>query len=55
VLPFNHMKVRISVKIVTMGQPGCGPTASVGHMFWWNELIASTDVAVIDTHNDYEV
>ena len=56
--PFNRMKVRIKREIVTMGQPDVDPTASVGNYVTpqdWNELIASPDVAVIDTRNDYEV
>ncbi|MGJ8610242.1 MAG: rhodanese-related sulfurtransferase [Octadecabacter sp.] len=56
--PFNRMKVRIKREIVTMGQPDVDPTASVGSYVSpqeWNELIASPDVAVIDTRNDYEV
>ena len=58
VAPFNRMKVRIKREIVTMGQPDVDPTASVGRYVTatdWNELIASPDVAVIDTRNDYEV
>jgi len=57
-LPFNRMKVRLKKEIVTMGQPDVDPTASVGHYVRpadWNALIASPDVAVIDTRNDYEV
>lgn len=56
--PFNRMKVRIKREIVTMGQPDVDPTANVGRYVDpadWNELIASPDVAVIDTRNDYEV
>lgn len=56
--PFNRMKVRIKREIVTMGQPDVDPKASVGRYVTaqdWNELIASPDVAVIDTRNDYEV
>ncbi|AGI65791.1 UPF0176 family protein [Octadecabacter antarcticus 307] len=56
--PFNRMKVRIKREIVTMGQPDVDPTASVGRYVTatdWNDLIASPDVAVIDTRNDFEV
>jgi UPF0176 protein len=56
--PFGKMKVRIKREIVTMGQPDVDPQASVGHYVDptdWNALIASPDVAVIDTRNDYEV
>ena len=56
--PFGRLRVRIKREIVTMGQPDVDPTASVGHYVApedWNALIASPDVAVIDTRNDYEV
>ncbi|PIE10830.1 MAG: hypothetical protein CSA72_07095 [Rhodobacterales bacterium] len=56
--PFARMKVRLKKEIVTMGQPDVDPRASVGTYVApeaWNELIASPDVAVIDTRNDYEV
>ena len=57
-LPFGHMKVRLKREIVTMGLPDVDPRASVGHYVApqdWNDLISATDVAVIDTRNDYEV
>lgn len=57
-MPFGKMKVRIKAEIVTMGQPDVDPTAQVGSYVApedWNALIASPDVAVIDTRNDYEV
>ena len=56
--PFNRMKVRLKREIVTMGQPGIDPTASVGRYVDpqdWNDLIADPDTIVIDTRNDYEV
>ncbi len=56
--PFHRMKVRLKREIVTMGQPDVDPTASVGNYVDpvdWNALIASPDVAVIDTRNAYEV
>ena len=56
--PFGRMKVRLKKEIVTMGQPDVDPTAAVGRYVdptEWNDLIASDDVAVIDTRNDYEV
>lgn len=56
--PFNRMKVRLKREIVTMGQPDVDPLAGTGHYVEpadWNGLIASPDVAVIDTRNDYEV
>ena len=57
-MPFGRMKVRLKREIVTMGQPGIDPTASVGRYVEpadWNALISAPDVAVIDTRNDYEV
>ncbi len=57
-MPFTRLKVRLKREIVTMGQPDVDPTASVGTYVApedWNDLIASDDVAVIDTRNDYEV
>ncbi|MEM6475110.1 MAG: rhodanese-related sulfurtransferase [Pseudomonadota bacterium] len=57
-MPFNRMKVRLKREIVTMGQPGIDPTASVGRYVDpqdWNDLIADPDTIVIDTRNDYEV
>jgi UPF0176 protein len=57
-MPFGRMKVKLKREIVTMGQPDVDPTARVGSYLSpteWNELIASEDVALIDTRNDYEV
>lgn len=57
-MPFQRLKVRLKREIVTMGQPDVNPTAAVGTYVTpedWNDLIASDDVAVIDTRNDYEV
>jgi len=56
--PFGRMKVKLKREIVTMGVAGVDPRAAVGHYVQaqdWNALIASPDVAVIDTRNDYEV
>lgn len=56
--PFPKIKVRIKREIVTMGQPDVDPASKVGNYVApedWNALIASPDVAVIDTRNDYEV
>ncbi|UWQ91742.1 rhodanese-related sulfurtransferase [Rhodobacteraceae bacterium M382] len=56
--PFGKMKVRLKKEIVTMGQPDVDPRATVGHYVTpenWNDLIASDDVVVIDTRNDYEI
>lgn len=57
-MPFLRMKVRLKREIVTMGQPGIDPLASVGTYVApedWNALIADPDTVVIDTRNDYEV
>ena len=56
--PFTKLKVRLKREIVTMGVEGVDPRAAVGNYVApedWNDLIASEDVAVIDTRNDYEV
>jgi len=56
--PFGRMKVRLKREIVTMGVPDVDPRAATGHYVApaeWNALIASPDVAVIDTRNAYEV
>ncbi len=57
-MPFGRMKVKLKREIVTMGIPDVDPRAQVGSYVApqdWNALIASEDVAVIDTRNDYEV
>ncbi|MFN4155959.1 MAG: rhodanese-related sulfurtransferase [Paracoccaceae bacterium] len=57
-MPFGRMKVRLKREIVTMGVPDVDPKARVGHYVTaadWNDLIRQSDVAVIDTRNDYEV
>ncbi|WP_336985738.1 rhodanese-related sulfurtransferase [Altererythrobacter aquiaggeris] len=56
-MPFFRMKVRIKREIVTMGQPGIDPTASVGRYVApadWNALISDPNTITIDTRNDYE-
>jgi len=56
--PFARMKVRLKREIVTMGEPGVDPRASVGRYVApedWNALISDPDTVVIDTRNDYEV
>lgn len=58
VMPFHRTKVRIKREIVTMGQPGIDPLASVGTYVEpqdWNALIADPGTILIDTRNDYEV
>ena len=57
-MPFKRMKVRLKKEIVTMGRPDVDPLAATGNYVEpvdWNTLIASPDVVVIDTRNDYEV
>lgn len=57
-MPFHRMKVRIKREIVTMGEEGIDPQASVGTYVEpedWNTLISDPDTIVIDTRNDYEV
>ncbi|MEJ2409718.1 MAG: rhodanese-related sulfurtransferase [Novosphingobium sp.] len=57
-MPFHRLKVRLKREIVTMGQPGIDPLASVGTYVEpqdWNALIADPGTIVIDTRNDYEV
>ncbi|MDB5657872.1 MAG: hypothetical protein JWS10_487 [Cypionkella sp.] len=57
-MPFGRMKVKLKREIVTMGQPDIDPIARVGSYVAaqdWNALIASPDVALIDTRNDYEI
>ena len=57
-MPFHRMKVRLKAEIVTMGQPGIDPLASVGTYVApadWNALIADPETILIDTRNDYEV
>lgn len=57
-MPFKRMKVRLKREIVTMGVEGIDPNHTVGTYVSpaeWNDLIASPDVVVIDTRNDYEV
>ncbi len=57
-MPFLRMKVRLKREIVTLGEPGIDPLASVGTYVSpqdWNALIADPDTIVIDTRNDYEV
>ncbi len=57
-MPFHRMKVRIKREIVTMGEEGIDPRASVGTYVApedWNALISDPETIVIDTRNDYEV
>ena len=56
--PFPRMKVKLKKEIVTMGQTDVDPETGVGRYVEpkdWNALISASDVAVIDTRNNYEV
>lgn len=55
--PFYRTKVKLKKEIVTMGVDGIDPKHIVGTYVKpteWNKLIASDDVVLIDTRNDYE-
>jgi len=57
-IPFNRTKVKLKKEIVTLGVEGIDPRHIVGTYVKskdWNQLIASEDVTLIDTRNDYEV
>nr|WP_205466602.1 rhodanese-related sulfurtransferase [Novosphingobium sp. BW1] len=57
-MPFLRMKVRLKNEIVTMGEPGTDPLATVGTYVApedWNDLISDPGTILIDTRNDYEV
>ncbi len=57
-MPFGRMKVRQKREIVPLGVADVDPNRTVGRHVEpaaWNGLIASEDVVVIDTRNDYEV
>ena len=56
-LPFRKVDVKIKPEIVTLKKPvdialGAGTHVDANE---WNELIASDDVVLLDTRNDYEV
>ncbi|MEM6988663.1 MAG: hypothetical protein AAF499_19335, partial [Pseudomonadota bacterium] len=56
--PFMRTKVKLKREIVTMGQPDIDPQRDAGTYVTpreWNDLIASPDVVLVDTRNDYEV
>ncbi len=57
-VPFAKLKVRLKKEIVTIGLPEISPTKQVGTYVppqQWNEIIATPDITVIDTRNNYEV
>jgi UPF0176 protein len=56
-MPFLRMKVRLKPEIVTLRAPEANPARQVGTYVEaadWNALIASDEVTLIDTRNDYE-
>jgi len=56
--PFKRTKVKLKKEIVTMGVEDVDPNKVVGTYVEpkdWNELIASPDVILVDTRNDYEI
>jgi UPF0176 protein len=56
-MPFLRMKVRLKPEIVTLRAPEANPAQQVGTYVEaenWNALIASEEVTLIDTRNDYE-
>ncbi len=56
--PFYRMKVKLKKEIVTMGVEDINPAKDAGQYVEpsdWNDLIASPDVLLIDTRNQYEV
>jgi UPF0176 protein len=58
VMPFHRLKIRLKREIVTMGETGIDPRASVGTYVEpdaWNALISDPETIVIDTRNEYEV
>lgn len=55
--PFKRTKVKLKKEIVTMGIEDIDPTKTVGTYVKpadWNDLIASPDVILVDTRNEYE-
>jgi len=57
-IPFYRMKVRLKSEIVTLRAPDADPTKLVGTYVApedWNDLIASENMVLLDTRNDYEV
>ncbi|AIE75834.1 MULTISPECIES: rhodanese-related sulfurtransferase [unclassified Synechocystis] len=58
IMPFQRMKVKIKLEIVSLGRPQITPEKQVGTYVLpqqWNQLLQDPDVMVIDTRNDYEV
>jgi UPF0176 protein len=56
--PFDRLKVKIKLEIVTLGFPEIDPATQVGTYVSpedWNALISDPDVTVIDTRNEFEV
>jgi UPF0176 protein len=57
-MPFKRLKVRLRREIVTLGDPATDPTRRVGTYVDasdWNALLATPDLVLIDTRNEFEV
>jgi UPF0176 protein len=56
--PFARLKVKLKREIIAFGRPEADPVAKTGTRVAptnWNDLIASPDVLLLDTRNQYEV
>jgi UPF0176 protein len=57
-MPFKRLKVRLRREIVTLGDPATDPTRRVGTYVDasdWNALLATPELVLIDTRNEFEV
>ena len=57
-MPFKRLKVRLRREIVTLGDPATDPTCRVGTYVDasdWNALLATPELVLIDTRNEFEV
>jgi UPF0176 protein len=57
-MPFQRLKIRLKKEIVTLGDSKTDPARAVGTYVDaadWNDLIATSDMLVIDTRNAFEV
>ncbi|MGD9649675.1 MAG: rhodanese-related sulfurtransferase [Dongiaceae bacterium] len=55
--PFNRLKIRLKREIITFKQPNADPARLAGAYVTaqeWNELIADSEVTLLDTRNSYE-
>ncbi|WP_017299307.1 rhodanese-related sulfurtransferase [Nodosilinea nodulosa] len=57
--PFERMKVKLKKEIVTLGQPEVNPAQQPVGIYVdpqnWNQVIADSEVVLIDARNDFEV